>query len=171
MIAKNKYNKGLKSLGDMLSNIAKPILGKRGFVEADIIMKWQEIVGKELSEVTRPQKIVFARGKRDGGVLHIITKGGGEALLLQHREKMVINRINTFFGYRAVERISIVQGYFTENNNDDIVEKIDFDDETILKAKDFAKDIKDDDLATALENLGKAVIKNQGKKEDIKNGF
>lgn len=161
----SKFN-GLKPLGNMLSIIAKPILGKRGFVETDIIMKWQEIVGKELAEVTRPQKIVFIRGRRDGGVLYVLTKGGGEALLLQHKEKMVMERINTFFGYKAVEKISIVQGYFDISNNnidDEAVNNSEIDEEINLKAKKIAQNISDDDLAKALENLGKAVIKSHNK--------
>lgn len=162
MLKKNKKYNGLKSLGSMLSAVTKPILGKRGFVETDIIMRWQEIVGIELAEVTRPQKIIFSRNKRDGGTLHIMTNGGGEALLLQHKEKMIINKINMFFGYKAVEKIRIIQGHFNKVENfEEKTDKVNLDnDENLnLKIKEISKDVLDKDLAEVLESLGKHIIK------------
>ncbi|MGD9639081.1 MAG: DUF721 domain-containing protein [Alphaproteobacteria bacterium] len=163
---KENRTKGLKPLGDMLSHIAKPILGKRGFVETDIIMRWQDIVGAELAKATRPQKISFPRGRRDGGVLHIMTNGGGEALLLQHRGKIVIEKINAFFGYKAIEKISIVQGFFDDSKTDseENLKKISQEksrDEDKLKIKNLTEGIADEKLAEVLEELSLSIIKKE----------
>ena len=45
-----------------------------------------------------------------GGTLHVRVGSGALALELQHLEPVVIERINTYFGYRAVERLKLVHG-------------------------------------------------------------
>ena len=88
---------------------AKQLLGSKGFVEIDILTGWSEIVGDELAEFCLPQKIVFPRGQKTGGTLYLYAASGAFALEITHRERFILEKINTRFGYQAVAKIKIVQ--------------------------------------------------------------
>ena len=85
------------------------MLGSRGFVAVDILAGWHEIVGEELAEFCLPQKIDFPRGQKSNGTLYLNVASGAFALEIQHREKFILEKINTRFGYQAVAKIKIVQ--------------------------------------------------------------
>ncbi len=110
--ANEKRLNKIGSLGSIASKFASPILGKKGFVETDIITKWESIVGETLAEKVVPVRIAFSRGKKDNGTLHVEVEAGGVALELQHKEKYIIEKINSFFGYSAIAKISMKQCQF-----------------------------------------------------------
>jgi len=111
----DKRRGGMRIAGSLVGALTKKALGKRGFASAAIITDWATIVGPDLARHTRPQKLTFPKGKRDGGTVHILTSGP-MALQLQHLAPMVIDRINSFFGYGAVSEIRLVQGALTQEN-------------------------------------------------------
>jgi hypothetical protein len=80
-----------------------------GFVESAVVARWAEIVGPAYARVSSPESLRFPQGKRSGGTLRL-SVSGAHALTLQHVEPQIIERVNRFFGYAAVSRISIQQG-------------------------------------------------------------
>lgn len=111
--AKDKRRGGTRVAGSLVGALTKKALGKRGFASASIITDWATIVGPDLAKHTRPQKLTFPKGRRDGGTVHILTSGP-MALQLQHLAPMVVDRINSFFGYGAVAEIRLVQGSLSQ---------------------------------------------------------
>ena len=101
--------KGPRALAAVLPRIAEPALRKRGFSSVEIITNWREIVGPELADEASPDRLAFPRGARSQGTLHV-TAPGAIALEIQHLAPRIIERINTYFGYGAVERIALTQG-------------------------------------------------------------
>ena len=99
---------GMRAIGTELSRIAGPTLGKRGFAEAQLIAEWAAIVGADLAEHCSPDKLSFPRGERREGTLQL-SAAAGFAPELQHREPLILERINAFFGYRAVGRLRLTQ--------------------------------------------------------------
>ena len=98
---------GIRTLATLMPKLTRPILGRRGFAVASVITEWATIVGIELAGSSQPEKLVFPRGERVGGVLHVRV-AGGVATELQHLEPQVVERINGHFGYRAVSRLKLV---------------------------------------------------------------
>lgn len=111
--ARDKRRGGMRVAGSLVGALTKKALGKRGFASASIITDWATIVGPDLAKHTRPQKLTFPKGRRDGGTVHILTSGP-MALQLQHLAPMIIDRINGFFGYGAVSEIRLLQGALTQ---------------------------------------------------------
>lgn len=101
---------GLAPLTREIRIVTKPILGKRGFSEVDILENWHDMVGEELSRGIFPEKLTFDRDKRVQGTLHVKSAGGAFAMLFEHQKARVIERINSFFGYPAVSQIKVTQG-------------------------------------------------------------
>ena len=101
--------KGPRALAAVLPKVAEPALRKRGFSAVEIITNWREIVGPELADEASPDRLAFPRGARSQGTLHV-TAPGAIALEIQHLQPLILERINTYFGYGAVERIALTQG-------------------------------------------------------------
>lgn len=104
-----RRTKDLQSLSMTILPFAQSILGKNGFVETDIISNWSEIVGDKLAQFSFPQKIDFPRNKKNNGCLHLTVPSGAFAVEIQHREKYILDKINTYFGYNAVSSLRIIQ--------------------------------------------------------------
>jgi hypothetical protein len=98
---------GTRPLAASVGGLSKTVLGKRGFAEAGLVTGWENIVGTALAENCWPDRLTFPPGRRDGGTLRIMASGG-MALELQHMEPQLLERINSHFGYRAIERMTII---------------------------------------------------------------
>ena len=101
----------VRPLGQLVPGLTKHVLGKRGIGQASIITDWAKIVGENIAQHSQPDRLAFPKGKRTGATLHIRVLGA-LATELQHLEPMVIERINSHFGYRAVDRIRLIQAPF-----------------------------------------------------------
>ncbi len=101
---------GLRALGALMPKAASPVLRKRGFAQGAIVARWSEIVGVALAEQCVPERLAFPRDDKAGGATLHIRASGALALELQHLAPIVIERVNGFFGYPAVERLSLHQG-------------------------------------------------------------
>lgn len=98
-----------RTVSEMLPDLGRAACRKFGFVQSSVVNRWSEIVGERFAAVSSPEAIRFPRGRREGGVLSL-TVGGAHASMLQHVAPEIIERVNRFFGYAAVERIAIRQG-------------------------------------------------------------
>ncbi len=164
IISQERRTDGLVNMSGLLMPLAKKMLGKKAFAEADVICNWQNIVGEDTASFSRPLKIEFKRGEKVNGCLYIETLSGAAALELQMKTKLIIEKVNTFFGYGAVQNIKILQ------NLQDISVKPINNHEKILVSKEEESyiesavgEVKNKNLAEALQNLGRAVIKNNKK--------
>jgi len=81
----------------------------KGFIQAEVVTRWPQIVGPELALATVPQRMIFPRGERMGAKL-VIRCESAFATLLEHKRERVIEMVNSFFGYGAVASIEIKQG-------------------------------------------------------------
>lgn len=96
-----------RPLAQTVRKIAAPMLRRQGFAEADVVLRWPEIVGERLARRSAPERLETPRGAA-AAVLHVrVAPGAGPEL--QHLAPLVIERVNTFFGWRAVDRLRLVQ--------------------------------------------------------------
>ena len=101
--AQSERRPGLRPLGGAVARLTAPIVAKGGGLLARLKANWPAIVGKELDAATWPSGL-----SRDG-VLKLRV-AGGQALEVQHRTPLLIERINLFLGREALARIVLVQG-------------------------------------------------------------
>lgn len=97
-----------RSLSAIASPIARNALGKRFAALGGVIENWAHIVGDDLAARTQPDMIDFPRGRNEGGVL-TLRAAPADALELQHEMPRILERLNGHFGYRAIDRIKLVQ--------------------------------------------------------------
>lgn len=95
--------------GAMVPGLTSRAMRARGFMNAEIVSRWDDVVGEDLARITRPAALKFPPGKRTDATL-VVRAASATALELQHRAPQLIERVNVFFGYGAVTRLSIEQG-------------------------------------------------------------
>ncbi len=104
-----RTRRGLSSLAQCVERVAGPSLRRRGFAESAIVTRWPEIVGRPLCDHTRPSRVIFPRGKRREGTLHLMVTGAF-ATEVQHLSPQIIARINGYFGFEAINRLNLHHG-------------------------------------------------------------
>jgi hypothetical protein len=108
--SRDRRQGGLRALGGSLGAVTKRAFARRGLTGADIARQWPAIVGAELAARCRPRQLRFPKpGEAVDGRL-TLRVAPGWALEVQHLESLLLERINGFFGYRAVARLVLQQG-------------------------------------------------------------
>ncbi|MCI5048916.1 MAG: DUF721 domain-containing protein [Rickettsiales bacterium] len=102
-------------LGDLVMKTTQPIHRKRGFSQQRILSDWHMIVGDMFAQQSTPTKITYDRHGRYGATLHIMINPAW-ALEMQYVEQDILERIATFFGYRAVEKLHLIQAPIEKEN-------------------------------------------------------
>lgn len=98
-----------RSAGDLVGEVGGQSFRRFGFVQSSIVSRWSEIVGERYAKVSSPESIRFPAGRKGGGALTLLVEGA-HAPLIQHLAPIIIERVNRFFGYQAVNRIVFKQG-------------------------------------------------------------
>ncbi len=103
-----KANAGPRAIASLIGKSSRAALVKRGFAQADILTHWSSIVGPNLANFSSPEKLSYSRQSNKDATLRIRVAPGW-APEFQHFEPLLIERINSFFGYRAVSRLQLFQ--------------------------------------------------------------
>jgi hypothetical protein len=98
-----------RSAGELVGEISGVAFKRFGFVQSAIVSRWAEIVGERYAKVSSPESIRFPMGRKSGGALTLLVEGA-HAPLLQHLSPLIIERVNRFFGYAAIDRVVFRQG-------------------------------------------------------------
>ena len=123
---------GLRSFKDTLPIKVKKIINKKGSIYPEILNNWKYMVGKDLFNICYPNKFKSSNSLR-GSTLEIMVNRGCE-VNVEYSKKTIINKINSFFGYVAINKLKIIA---FEKNGKNNLEKI-----KIGSTKDFSKKLK-----------------------------
>ena len=150
----------METLDKHFRELTRAAFARHGFAQAELVGRWPEIVGGELSGVSEPERIKWPRGaaenaRKTGGTL-VIRAAPGRALELQHESPLIIERINRFLGFGAIDTVKIIQAA-TWPQNQPITRP---SSQKKLCEQELAA-IDDDSLKAALERLGAGVATTQ----------
>jgi hypothetical protein len=98
-----------RAVGDIVPDVGRASFRRFGFVQSSVVSRWPEIVGPRFADISTPESIRFPPGRRAEGVLTLVVAGAHSAMM-QHVGPSIIERVNRFFGYPAVARLSFRQG-------------------------------------------------------------
>ena len=100
----NEYNKQSKTatqLGWYVDKITKSFFNKQGFAQNYILENWDSIVGPSFVEKSLPIKLQI---EKIGGYL-VIACDGSVALELEYLKEDIIEKINSYYGFQAINKI------------------------------------------------------------------
>lgn len=160
-----------RNIANSIDAVARTAMGKDWNLYASLLERWEAIVGPDYARETTPVKITFPRGKktdekwaesnRAGGTL-TISLPQGLSLAFSHNAEQVRARINTYFGYEAIEKIAL-KPFYPKDNKPFTPPPRPLSKGEIEALENTTKDIEDNDLREALAMLGASVLANQKK--------
>lgn len=161
---------GALAVGAFLPSVAQTAFEAHGFPTASILSDWPEIIGPEFGSFTAPERLVWPRGaqpeaddtsvhnartlhRRTGATL-VVRVEGPRAIEVQHMTPQLLERINVYFGYRAVSELRLVQGPVGGKQETEASRPEATGEPPMIDAS-----IEDEGLRTALLRLGSHVRK------------
>jgi len=153
---------GARAIGSYVAKALDPAARARGFATTALLSDWPAIVGGELAKFTMPDRVVWPRrreeletgtkqrGHRAEGATLVLRIEGPRAIEVQHRSGQILERVNAYFGYRAVTEMRFLQAPIARAAKRTKPQK------EPLAAYSLPKEagIEQEDLARALTRLG-----------------
>lgn len=149
---------GPSRLGLFTQRLVKPVFKSRGLMEGKIITHWPQIVGEKFAHMSFAEKITFPKGSRSEGTLHLNVTSSG-ALLFQYAQDLILERVNTFFGYKALSKLRMIHGLTLQGKAKmPSPPKILTEEERVWLEKQI-EGIEDIELRVYLQKLGEAICR------------
>ncbi len=141
-----------RPLASALHKVTEKIYRKRGFAAAGVVNNWPAIVGQELARHTLPERL------DSNGTLRLRVDGP-LATELQHREPEIVEKIATYFGYRAAHRLSLIHGPLEKKTPaPEPTPTAPLDSKSAKTLAGALQGTRNEDVKSALQRLGKAVL-------------
>ena len=154
-----------KKIGDTLGKLNRVFSNKYGKIEFLILSKWPQIVGSFFAEDSEPDKISRLTEDFDEldqpifkSFLHVRVSPAA-AVEFQHYKDTIIEKINSFFGYKAIADLRLRQNFIPKKKNEQPLKSERFeatDNEKELLKKEM-QNIKDKELEKSIVNLGLSI--------------
>ena len=157
------WRRGAVPVADLLPKLVDPIYAGKGLSSSALIAAWPEIVGATFVDCTMLETIQWPYQRSNGepsyqGGILVVRVDGPKAIYLQHEEKQILQRVNQFFGFSAIERLKITQGAIgkTKRTAKESLPKLSKIQET--KLRECVAKFDDPDLNEAVIKLGQGVL-------------
>ena len=160
--------KGAKQVSEVANGLIDPVLARRAGISTALLGAWDDIVGADFADCTRPEKIAWAKRNGPGeggyqpGVLTIACEGA-RALFLTHAQGELIQRINGFFGFSAVHQIRIVQKPVSQHAKRSRA-PVPLRGAQAVRLEEMMEGIEGDKLRAAVQRLGTAMANRQNRR-------
>mgnify|MGYP006092071221 CR=1 FL=1 len=141
------YVQGLRPFGNTLPRGVKGILKKNGYNYSEIINKWNILVGKNISNYCYPKSIKMKQGDKNRTLVLLVERGN--ELNIEYSKTLIINKVNSYFGYKLVNDIRL-ETFNSKNKNNNLknVKK-----KFSKKIEDKINEIKNKDIRDSLSSL------------------
>ena len=146
-----KTIQGLRSFKDTLPKNIKKIIKKKGHIFSETLNNWKYIVGDDLFQICYPKS--FKNSNKFGvSTLQIMVKRGHE-IDLEYSKKIIMDKMNSFFGYAVVEKLKFISFDDAQTK----FKKLDTNENhvTNIKYADRINSIKNDKIKKSLLELDK----------------
>jgi hypothetical protein len=148
-----------RPLRELVGKTIAQAFQRQGFASTEIVSHWPEVVGAEIAAYSQPIRIQWPR-KDDpddpAPATLVLRVDGPAAIEIQHLSNVIIERVNRFFGWPAIDRIALRQGPLSRPKPR-LARPV--PDATAADRIAAGLDVTDEALRAALGRLGAAVKK------------
>ncbi len=145
-----------RPVAELVPQIGRAAFRRFGFVQSSVVTRWPEIVGERHAQVCSPESIRFPPGEKIDGILQLVVLPA-HAPLIQHVVPEIIERVNRFFGYRAVARVKLRQGAVQPRGDRPARPAPPSLKPVPLELGDSLRDVGDPELRAVLESLARSL--------------
>ena len=150
-----------KPLSVLLSDVFSDAYAKQGFAARELVTRWAEIIGPDLSTHCEPLKMQWPRpvdGQQVEPATLVLRVEGPMALEIQHASDVILERVNRFFGWSAVGRLALRQGPLSRRGRPRAAAAPDAGE--VEQIAQTLTSVEDEPLRAALARLGAAIKRN-----------
>src|SRR5690242_21174636 len=147
-----------KPLHELAGKTIADLFARQGFASTGIVTHWREIVGAEIADHAEPIRMVWPRRVHEDDpepASLVLRVEGPVALEIQHLSGIIIEKVNRFFGWRAVGRIQIRQAPLARRARKP--RPAGPDPAVVARLAESMSGIADDGLRDALARLGASL--------------
>ena len=141
------YVQGLRPFGNTLPRGIKGILKKNGYNYSEIINKWNFLVGKDISNHCFPKSIKINQSSENRTLILYVEKGN--EIDIEYSKNLIINKINSYFGYKLISQIKLQTFNFMEKK----IKKENISSKFSKKFEEKINEIKNKDIRNSLSEL------------------
>ena len=150
-----------RPISELMPEVGRTAFRRFGFVQSSVVTRWPEIVGPRHARICAPEAIRFPPGEKTEGILQLVVVPA-HAPIIQHVIPEIIDRVNRFFGYKAVARVKMRQGEVKPPRAEDRPTAPPSLRPIPMELGESLRDIGDPELRAVLESLARS-LGSQGK--------
>ena len=152
-----RYKQHSRPLSAVATGLLAETFAKQGFASSELVTRWPDIVGPEIAAHAEPIKMQWARapqGSDSEPATLVLRVEGPAAIEIQHLARVILERVNRFFGYPAAARLAIRQAPLKRRERPRPPAP---DRQAAARIAESLPAIEDEDLRQALGRLGAAI--------------
>jgi hypothetical protein len=146
-----------KPLAELVSVCVADVFARQGFTSCAIVTHWDDIVGPEIAAVAEPIRMQWVRSRDPDEAppaTLVLRVEGPAALEIQHMAGVILERVNRYLGWQAVDGLALRQAPLTRRRR---VPRPTIDAGAAAAIAAQMTGIADESLRTALGRLGAAI--------------
>jgi hypothetical protein len=146
-----------RPLADLVAMCVADVFARQGFTSCEIVTHWDDIVGAEVAAMAEPVRMQWIRSRdpdESPPATLVLRVEGPAALEIQHMSGVIVERVNRYLGWQAVDKLSLRQAPLTRRGRP-ARPRIDAATAAAMAAQ--MTGIADDGLRTALGRLAAAI--------------
>ena len=156
-----------QTIGDTIKKINRNFSSKLGKIEFIIQSKWPEIAGSYFNEFSEPKNVSRLPDYENeiGETVYknylLVSVSSAAAIEFQHFKDKILEKINSYFGYKAIFDLRIQQNYIPKKN---IRNELKMNNKRLNESdkKNISNEVSilsNKDLKKSLVDLGKNIAK------------
>jgi hypothetical protein len=105
-----------KPLADLVTACVADVFARQGFTSCEIVTHWDDIVGAEIAALAEPIRMQWIRSRdpdESPPATLVLRVEGPAALEIQHMSGVIVDRVNSYIGWRAVDKLALRQAPLT----------------------------------------------------------
>ena len=144
------FIQGLRPFSSSIPKTLKKHLRKGGYNYSNIVDNWTKMVSKKISNSCYPLTVKMGKEMRDGTlILNVIH---GKEMEVEYEKQEIIDKINSFFGYNCISKVTLKIVQDTIKVNEKFFPKI----KNFSKIEEKMNKVNDSGLKSSLNNFLKA---------------
>ena len=113
------FIQGLRPFSSTVPRGLKKKLRKGGYNFSNIVDNWTKIVGKDIATTCYPSTVKMGKDMREGTV--VLNVVHGNEVNIEYSKKEIMDKINSFFGYKCIDQIKLKIIHEKKINNGNLV--------------------------------------------------
>ena len=141
---------GLRPFSSSIPKTLKKYLRKGGYNYSNIVDNWTKMVSKKISDSCYPIAVKMGKDMKDGNLVLNVTHG--KEMEVEYEKKNIMDKINSFFGYNCIGKVTLKIIQDNIDTNKKIFPKI----KNISIIEEKMSKVKNNELKISLNNFLKA---------------